>query len=198
MRARSLLASSVFVLAIGTVGSATPFELPIDPLSTGFAKPFDTNVRLAQAKLPSLKEVNLLAPDQGGQALVVPNDSWFKPISGKEDESAKVYAGHEAVYGFKDEGPAIFSKFAVLITEQSSSNPKQIEILVADDSATGTFRSIAQLNVVNAKIVKSPYQEVSFTPTTAKYVKVRVLAGYTCGNCDFRLGQIRLIGRPVE
>jgi len=81
----------------------------------------------AQARLPSLKEVNLLAPDQGGQALVVPDDGWFKPISGDEKQFASVAAGQEAVYAFKDEKPAIFSKFSVLflnsltITQSKSS-----------------------------------------------------------------------------
>lgn len=120
------------------------------------------NFAPAQARLPSFKEVNLLAPDQGGQALVVPNDGWFKPISGNENELATVATGQEAVYGFKDEKPAIFSRFSVLIPEESAHNPKQIELLVGDDSPTGAFRSVGTLNIVNAKIVKSPYQELSF------------------------------------
>ena len=45
-----------------------------------------------------------------GQALVIPNDEWFKPISGKETDYASVSKGQEAVYAFKDERPAVFSK----------------------------------------------------------------------------------------
>jgi hypothetical protein len=150
----------------------------------------------AQARLPSFNEVNLLAPDQGGQALVVPNDEWFKPINGDEKVFAHVTEGQEAVYGFKDEKPAIFSRFSVLITEQSLNNPKQIELLVGDDSITGTFRSVGTLNIVNARIVKSPYQEVAFGEVKARYVKIKVGPSFYYG--DIHLPQMRLFGRLAE
>jgi hypothetical protein len=152
----------------------------------------DAKVLLAQAKLPSLREVNLLAPDQGGQALVIPNDEWFKPISGKETDYASVSKGQEAVYAFKDERPAVFSKFSILIAAESEHNPKQIEVLVGDDSPTGMFRSVGILNTVNAKIVKSPYQELSFSETTARFIKIKILESHWSGGIS--LGQIRLLG----
>ena len=149
-----------------------------------------------QARLPSLKEVNLLAPDQGGQALVVPNDEWFKPITGDEKDLAQVTRGQEAVYAFRDEKPAIFSRFSVLVLGEDGHNPQKIELLVADDSPTGTFRSIGTLNVVNAKIVKSPYQELAFDEVKARYVKIKVVQSYYYDT--FYLRQIRLLGRLVE
>jgi hypothetical protein len=179
-----------------TVTTSPSLNKLFSPRSVGQAESADRTVLVAQAKLPSLKDVNLLAADQGGQALVVPNDGWFKPISGKEDDSAKVYEGQEAVYAFKDEKSAVFSKFSVLITGESRSNPKQIELMVADDSPTGAFRSVGILNIVNAKIVKSPYQELSFIETKAKYVKIKILA--THWNTEMLLGQIRLLGTPEQ
>jgi hypothetical protein len=226
-RAASLLASSLFLLATGISGFSDPIAHEIrpdlrsakwmwffsddsgraetttpgldaffNPRSVGQDQPTDATVMLAQAKLPSLKEVNLLAADQGGQALVVPTDEWFKPISGNEAIYASVSVNQEAVYGFKDEKPATFSKFSVLITGASGSNPKQIELLAANDSPTGTFRSIGILETVNAKIVKSPYQELSFSETTARYVKIKILASHQWSGVG--LGQIRLLGRPLE
>jgi hypothetical protein len=200
-RLRSLPASSLLLLAIGTPcwGGTVGPEIQtrsFDAPSVSRAEPID-RVLLAQAKLPSLKEINLLAADQGGQPMVVPNDNWFKPISGKESDYASVGVGQEAVYAFKDEKPAKFSKFSVLITGASDDNPKQIELLVADDSPTGTFRSVGILNVFNAKLVKSPYQEVSFSETTAKYVKIKMLANYSCCG-GIWLGQVRLLGTLVE
>jgi hypothetical protein len=200
-RLRSLLASSLFLLAIGTpcTGNAVGPEIRTgapDAPSVGRAEP-NNRVLLAQTKLPSLREINLLAADQGGQPMVVPNDDWFKPISGKEGDGASVSAGQEAVYAFKDEKPAKFSKFSVLITGESGTNPKQIELLVANDSPTGTFRSVSTLNIYNAKLVKSPYQEVSFSETTAKYVKIRMLATYNCCG-GIWLGQVRLLGTLAE
>jgi hypothetical protein len=196
---RSALVSACLLVSAGTsvlahVETGLNKSSSIPPAAR--ARAIDTKILLAQTRLPSLKEVNLLAPEEGGQALVVPNDGWFKPINGKEGEYAKVYQGQEAVYGFKDEKPATFSKFSVLIAGESPANPKEIEVLVADDSPTGTFRSMGKLAIVNAKIVKSPYQEISFGETRARYVKVKVLASH--GNTEMALGQIRLLGTPPE
>jgi hypothetical protein len=196
MRGHSLLASSLFLLAVGAPCFGDALDPKVRPDATS-AKWLPDRVLLAQAKLPSLKEINLLAADQGGQALVVPNDEWFKPISGKESEGASVGVGQEAVYAFRDEKAAKFSKFSTLITAASDSNAKQIELLVADDSPTGTFRSVGILNVYNAKLVKSPYQELSFAETAAKYVKIKLLAAYGCCG-GVLLGQVRLLGTPVE
>jgi hypothetical protein len=201
-----LLASTFSFLAIGTVGfGGTPDPIgqfnPILSKEALKAESVSTNVSLAQAKLDSLKEispakeVNLLAPDQGGQALVVPNDEWFKPISGKEEDIATVYVGQEAVYAFKGEKPATFSKFSVLIVGEDGNNPKQMELLTGDESPTASFQSIGKLDIVNAKIVKSPYQEASFPQTTAKYFKIKILAGY---GYPLHLRQIRLLGRQLE
>jgi hypothetical protein len=204
--AGSLLASSLFLLTTGTSGFGDTVDPKIRPdlrsskwMRLSVDDPRRTasrTVLVAQAKLPSLKDINLLAADQGGQALVVPNDEWFKPISGNETVYAGVGVNQEAVYAFMDEKPAAFSKFSVLIPGQSGYNPKQIELLVADDSPTGTFRSVGIVETVNAKIVKSPYQELSFSETTAKYVKIKILASHGGGNVS--LGQIRLLGRPLE
>ena len=180
-----------------------PFLLAISPfgLPSGRAEEIRPTILLAQSTLPKLKEigrakdVNLLAPDQGGQALVIPSDEWLKPITGNENDVATVIVGQEAVYGFQGEKPATFSKFSVLIVGQDDHNPAQIEILVADDSPTGVFRSVGKFQLVNAKIVKSPYQELSIPETTAKYVKIKVLQS-TYHN-DVRLRQLRLLGRSV-
>jgi hypothetical protein len=174
----------------------TELDKPLGASLIGPAAPAG-RILLAQAKLPSLREINLLAADQGGQAIVVPNDEWFKPINGKESEVAIVGVDQEAVYAFKDERPAKFSKFSVLITAASNYNPKQIELLIADGPPTGTFRSVGILDVFNAKLVKSPYQELTFSETTARYVKVKMLAAYGCCG-GISLGQVRLLGTPLE
>lgn len=146
-----------------------------------------------------LKPVNLLAPSQGGQAIVVPNDEWLKPINGKDDNFAgNVLVGQEAVYAFKNEKPAAFWKFAVLISATNGGNPKEIEVL-AGDSPTGTFRSLGKFPILNVKMVKSPFQEFAFPKTTARYVKIKLLANYLPNQSwGFNLPQIRIIGRPVQ
>jgi hypothetical protein len=206
-RVSYLLASAFSILAISTVafgGTADPdmqFNFSKSVWQRVGADPAGPSVLLAQGQLAPLKErsapkeVNLLAPDQGGQALVVPNDEWFKPISGKEEDIADVLAGQEAVYAFKGEKAATFSKFSVLVLGQDDSNPKRIELSIADESPTAVFRSIGELDIVNAKIVKSPYQSVDIPETTAKYFKIKILEGY---GYRLHLRQVRLIGRPSE
>jgi hypothetical protein len=139
------------------------------------------------------QEVNLLAPDQGGQAIIVPSDGWLKPVSGNGDQGAGVNVGEEAVYAFKDEKPATFSKFALLITGANGYNLKEFELLVADDSPTGEFRSLGKFTTFNALMVKMPYQEFAFPPTTARYLKIRALSGWG-GFGSVTLPPFRLIG----
>lgn len=155
-------------------------------------------VRLAQVQLKPLQgdEVNLLGADQGGQALIVPNDGWLKTITGKAGDYVNVSRGQSAVFAFRDEQPATFWKFAVLIIEQDGNNVKQIELLAGQDSPTGKFESVAKLDIVNAKMVKFPYQEVSFAKTTAKYVEITILDSY--GGYNPFLRQIRLTGSPLQ
>jgi hypothetical protein len=146
---------------------------------------------------PARTEVNLLSPEQGGQAVVVPSGEWLKAISGKDGEWASgAGAGQEAVYAFKDERPATFWKFAILVTGSDYHLPKDIELLVADDSPTGIFRSIGKITVTDALIVKMPYQEYPLPETTAKYVKIKILSNY--GDCCGALPQIRILGKPVQ
>jgi hypothetical protein len=144
-------------------------------------------------------EVNLLSPEQGGQAVVVPSSEWLKAISGKDGESAGgADPGKEAVYAFKDEKPATFWKFAILVIGSDDHLPKDIELLVADDSPQDpkAFRSIGKITVTDALIVKTPYQEFPLPETTGKYVKIKILSLY--GGCCGELPQIRILGKPVQ
>jgi len=189
---RSILCTTVLIIGFGLARAA-------DGLPENVKTPkLHSTTQLAQAKLKPLRdqEVNLLAPEQGGQALVVPDLGWLKVISGKEEDYARAARGQSAVFAFKDERPATFWKFSVLITGESSYNPKQIEVLAGRDSPTGEYQSIGKLEIVNARMIKFPYQEVSFAETTAKYLKITILEGYWGG--DLSLNQIRLLGSPVQ
>ena len=121
---------------------------------------------------------NILAQANGGQVLAAPDDSWQATNDGKEEECGTVTVPGEAVYAFKDEQPATFDTFSILIPDASGSNPKEFELLVADDSPTGTFRSIGTFTAQNAKMLKSPYQEFKFQSVTGKYLKVKLVSNY--------------------
>ena len=57
-----------------------------------------------------------MPPDQGGQAILVPHDGWLRPLTAKpEGPWGAGKPGEEAVYAFKDEKPATFSTFSLLV-----------------------------------------------------------------------------------
>ena len=153
--------------------------------------------RTAQAAPPPVAptRTNLLLQANGGEVLVAPNDLWLGTNDGKEDRVTWFDTDSEAVYGFKDERPATFDTFSVLIPASSPYNLKDFELLVGDDSPTGTFRSIGRFSTLNVKLMKTPYQEVKFEPVTAKYLKVKLLLPHSGkqGN-EIHLFEFRLMG----
>jgi hypothetical protein len=140
--------------------------------------------------------INLLDPKKGGQVIAATNDKWLKTIDGKEN----YYVGFDwdewAIYAFKDERPATFDTFAVLIPAKGN-NLKEFELLAGNDSPTGNFDSIGSFTTTNGKLFKHPYQEFTFPPVTAKYLKVQLKSGWE----DYqgaRVFQFRLFGRLKE
>jgi Sad1 / UNC-like C-terminal len=128
---------------------------------------------------PISQEVNLLAPNQGGQAIIVPHEGWLKPLTEKDQGPwGGGSVGEEAVYAFKDEKPATFSSLSLLIYGADDRNIRQFELFAADDSPTGEFRSLGKFTTVNARMVKTFYQVFPFPQTTARYFKIRILSNY--------------------
>jgi hypothetical protein len=92
-----------------------------------------------------------LAPDQGGQLLAAPNETWAKAITGNDADEVQVRPGEEAVYAFKDEKPATFAKFSILVDSSYGGNVKDLELLVGDESPVGSFRSIGKFTAQNLR-----------------------------------------------
>ena len=84
----------------------------------------------------------------------------------------------EAAYAFKDEWPATFDTFAMLIAETASWNVMDFELLVGNDSPTGAFESIGKFQTQNVKLFKTPYQEFKFPAVTARYLKVKIISDF--------------------
>src|SRR3990172_8165274 len=140
------------------------------------------------------KAMNLLSAENGGQLLVAPDDLWFRTIDGKEDEISSFATDEEAVFAFKEEQPATFDTFAILVPGTDSVNVKEFELLVAEDSPTGTFRSMGKFQTQNVKLIKTPYQEFKFPEVTAKYLKVKLISAHD-GGSYIRLYEFRLLGQ---
>jgi hypothetical protein len=146
----------------------------------------------------SANDVNLLAPEEGGQLLAAPSESWRKITSGKEDDWIEIKAGtnadSDAVYAFKDKKPARFHKLTVLISSSNDYNPKDIDVLAGNEGPNGSFASVGKCTLTNRLLFETRYQECALPPTTARYVKLKVLSSYHF-NAWAHVPQIRLFGR---
>jgi len=143
-------------------------------------------------------DINLLAPEEGGQLLSAPNEAWRRIASGKEDEWVETRTGADAdadvVYAFKDKKLARFHKLTVLISGSNDFNPKEIDILAGDEGPNGSFRSVGKCTLTNRLLFETRYQECELPPTTARFVKLKFMASYHF-NAWARVSQVRLIGR---
>jgi hypothetical protein len=146
------------------------------------------------ASKASSSSINLLDPKNGGQVVVTTSDRWLRTID-SEGGGTQLAVDEWAVYAFKDERPATFDAFAVLIPD-SGNNVKEFELLTGNDSPTGEFSSIGKFTTMNVLFVKSPYQEFKFPPVTAKYFKVQILSGWRSSMPN--VSPFRLFGRLQE
>jgi hypothetical protein len=143
---------------------------------------------------PAPGEVNLLSASAGGDVAPGTDASWKKIVSGKDDDTGRFSCASlpvEAVY--KLGGKKTFSRFEILIPS-SGQWVKGFELLAADDSPTGAFRSLGKFETQNARLFQTPYQRFTFAPATARYVKFKILSAYS-GDCGDVLTQIRLMGK---
>jgi hypothetical protein len=155
-----------------------------------------TAAAAAPKAAPVAGEVDLLAQKNGGEVLAAPNDLWMRTNDGKEEEIYWFAANDEAVFGFKDERPGTFSRFAVLIPGSYNWNVKEFELLVGDESPTGAFRSLGTFTTQNVRLTKTPYQEFAFPEVTARYLKVKLLSDWGKGGIE--LYEFRLPGKLAE
>ena len=139
--------------------------------------------------------INLLDAKNGAQVIVATSDGWLKTIDGSQDRK---FLNGWAIYAFKDERPATFDTFTVLIPGADNGNVKEFELLSGNDSPTGKFDSIGNFTTTNAKFMRSPHQEFKFPPVTAKYLKVELLSTWLGGGTIPSVFQFRLFGRMKE
>jgi hypothetical protein len=138
--------------------------------------------------------VDLLSAQNGGQLLLAPNNEWAAVVDGKVDVNQSVRVGEAAVFAFKGDRPATFDRFAMLIP-RSGRNPKEFELLAGDESPTGAFRTIGTFNPQDARVFKTNgWQEFTFPPVTARYLKVRLRANYE-DTVWIELYEFKLTGR---
>jgi hypothetical protein len=169
---------------------STPFKteaLPVLPKPTSPA--LEDQAPSVAKPSPSTKSqssvINLLSPENDGHVIAATNDQWLSTIDGNEKTWVYIDVGSLgswAVYGFKDDRPAIFDTFRVLILGTEGWNLKEFELLAGNDSATGKFESIGKFQTQNIRFFKDPYQEFKFPPAKARYLKVKVISSHGFGS----------------
>ena len=179
---------------------STPFKTEAVPVLPKPAPPAMEQQAPSVAKpSPSTQSqssvINLLSPENGGQVIVATNDQWRYTIDGDEKNWRYIdigVLGGWAVYGFKDDRPAIFDTFKVLILETESWNLKEFELFSGNDSPTGKFESIGKFQTQNIRFFKNPYQEFKFPAVKARYLKVKVISSH--GFSSVAVYEFQLLG----
>jgi tetratricopeptide (TPR) repeat protein len=173
----------------------TRLESAPAPVAAGSAKSAST------VSAASANDVNLLAPEEGGQLLAAPSESWRKITSGKEDDWIEIKVGtdadSDAVYAFKDKKPARFHKLTVLISGSNDYNPKEIDVLAGNEGVNGSFSPVGKCTLTNRLLFETRYQECELPPTIARYVKLKVLSSYHF-NAWAHVPQLQLFGRLAQ
>src|SRR4030095_10251340 len=133
---------------------------------------------IAATRIPSASSavINLLSPENGGQIIVADTKDWSYTIDGNDKSYG--YIGQWVVYGFKNDGSAMFDTFKVWIPGTAATNLKEFELLAGNDSPTGKFESIGKFQPQNLRFFKDPWQEFRFPPVKAKYLKLNVISTY--------------------
>jgi hypothetical protein len=151
------------------------------------------SVSAAKVASPSGRRINLLTKENGGQVVAAPDTIWARSINDYDDLQAWAGTG-EAVFAFKDEALATFDTFLVLIPLTSDANLKEFELLVGNESPTGSFASIGKFATQNVRLMNSPFQEFKFAPVKAKYLKVKVLTDFRDRKGSAALHKFQLMG----
>ncbi len=176
---------------------STPSTTNIAPAPTK-PGPGGTEEQAASAAKPAPSTqarsgMNVLSAENGGHVVVATNDRWPYAIDGDEKNWQYIdigVVGSWAVYGFKNDKPASFDTFKVLILGTESWNLKEFELLAGNDSATGKFEPIGKFQTQNVRFFKEPYQEFKFPPVKARYLKVKVISSHgfsSVGVYEFQL-----------
>jgi hypothetical protein len=131
---------------------------------------------------PAKGRINLLSSANGGHLMAAPDDSWRYAIDDDVDKWQYIQAGNgDGVYAFKDEQPATFDTFMMLITDTSGLNIKDFELFAGNDAPLGTFQPVGQFQTKNIRLYPSPWQEFTFQPVRARYFRLHVISAWDAG-----------------
>jgi hypothetical protein len=161
------------------------------------SQPTATAGSSARAPGPASKgRINLLSSANGGHLMAAPDKSWQHAIDDDDDNWQYIQAGSgDGVYAFRNEQPATFDTFRMLIADTSNLNIKEFELLAGNESPLGAFESIGTFQTQNIRLYPSPWQEFTFPPMRARYLKVHVISAWGAGwNTSPKVIEWQLLG----
>ena len=131
---------------------------------------------------PARGRVNLLSSANGGHLMAAPNNSWQHAIDDDHDRWEYIQAGSgDGVFAFKNEQPATFDTFRMLVADTTDLNVKEFELLAGNDSPLGAFEFIGTFQTKNIRLYPSPWQDFTFPPVRARFLKVHVISAWGAG-----------------
>jgi hypothetical protein len=179
---RAGIVAAIFCATLATTGCSRKADESAPPSSA--AAPEQEK---AEAPPP---EANLIAADMGGaveeltdnygpgftgrrliDGLTAPAWKLDAPVSA--GEMGEITYPQEVVFSFFEREPAEIEAVEIVLPNPATLAPKDVEIWIAQDSPTGTFRRI-ESKTLDAE---PGVQEISFSSVEARYVKLRILSG---------------------
>ena len=145
---------------------------------------------------PARGRLNLLSSANGGHLMAAPDKSWQHAIDDDDENWQYIQAGNgDGVYAFRNEQPATFDTFRMLITDTSPLNIKEFELLAGNESPLGAFDSIGTFQTRNIRLYPSQWQEFTFPAVRARYLKVHVISAWDSGwNTSPKVVEWQLLG----
>ena len=157
--------------------------------NTYFEKAFKASPELKRTHIAGLKgqRLNLIHAKNGGR-LISSTNKVFEYLLNENPTWAS--PNEEAVFGFGNDGTAIFDEVGFEVTATEDINIKNADLYSAT-SPRGPFKLIKRVTVENMYLAETPFQMFKFAPVSAKYIKIKVIDGY--GNY-MHINAIRVMG----
>ena len=186
-RAR-LLCELAAVAALALAGTACSREQP--PVPEGELPP-PSNTNLVAADMGGAVEelTDNYGPGFTGRRLIdgLPAPTWKLDAPVSAGEMGRITYPQEIVFSFFEREPAEVEAIEIVLPDPATLAPKDIEIWIAQDSATGSFQRI-ETETLDAE---PGVQEVSFSSTETRFVKLVILSGHAPEGLE--IAEVRVI-----
>jgi hypothetical protein len=192
----SLAWGCLIVLAIlGTACSrkgASPADgtAPKPAAAQGAGAPAQSTAQPTSSLPTTLTDVNLAAVDIGGAVEEISGNygpgytgrllidgrtdpTWKKPIEWTWNTDQQVKYPWEAVFSFYERNSALVGAVTIVPAKDVLSAPREVEIWLSMDADPKRYSKLGAMTLP----AEAGEQTISFTPTEARFVKLRVLSG---------------------